>query len=77
MHITRLTASTFCICSVPLHAVASYGRSRGGREVPDGWSGLPASPKLQGLVAVLRDDGSPVAACRNGINNNYFLEGVS
>lgn len=52
---------TLCVRTVSLHAVASYARSGRAREVSDGGSALPASPKLHGPVIVLRDDGSPVA----------------
>lgn len=57
----------FCtcwVCSVHLHAIASYAGSGGAREVFDGRSSLRASPKLSGPVVVLRDDGSPAAAWR-------------
>lgn len=52
---------TLCVRAVSLHAVASYARPGRAREVSDGGSALPASPKLHGPVVVLRDDGSPAA----------------
>lgn len=57
-----LTLRLGSVNHVHLHAISSDARPGGVGEVSDGRPALTASPELQGLVVVLREDGPPAAA---------------